>query len=97
MYAVIETGGKQYKVAPGNTIKIETLDAEVGAQVEFDKVLVLTDGSNIKIGNPRHYRNNTGTFSYQLTILLDAFHHSGTDGTEADNSNSDFSHNLFLS
>jgi len=41
MYAVIETGGKQYRVAPGDTIVVETLAGEVGAAVEFDKVLAV--------------------------------------------------------
>ena len=41
MYAVIETGGKQYRVAPGDTIQVETLAGEVGSAVEFDKVLLV--------------------------------------------------------
>ena len=41
MYAVIETGGKQYRVAPGDTIKVETLQGEIGSAVEFDKVLAV--------------------------------------------------------
>lgn len=41
MYAVIETGGKQYRVAPGDTITVETLAGEAGAAVEFDKVLAI--------------------------------------------------------
>ncbi len=40
MYAVIETGGKQYRVTPGESVEIETLDGEVGAEVEFNRVLV---------------------------------------------------------
>lgn len=46
MYAVIETGGKQYRVAPGQMIEVETLAGEVGAEVEFDRVLVLSNDSN---------------------------------------------------
>jgi large subunit ribosomal protein L21 len=42
MYAVIETGGKQYRVAPGDTIRVETLAGEVGSAVEFDKVLMVS-------------------------------------------------------
>jgi len=42
MYAVIETGGKQYRVAPGDTIRVETLPGEVGSAVEFDKVLMVS-------------------------------------------------------
>ena len=46
MYAVIETGGKQYRVAPGETIEVETLAGEVGAEVEFDRVLAVVQDSN---------------------------------------------------
>ncbi len=52
MYAVIESGGKQYRVAAGDTIKLETLAAEPGAGVLFDKVLLLADGEDIKVGAP---------------------------------------------
>ena len=51
MYAVIETGGKQYRVAPGDTIKVETLVGEAGAAVEFDKVLAIgKDDGEIVVG-----------------------------------------------
>jgi large subunit ribosomal protein L21 len=52
MYAVIKTGGKQYKVAPGEKLKIETLTADVGATVSFDEVLLIADGDKQKIGAP---------------------------------------------
>lgn len=52
MYAVIETGGKQYKVSEGDVLFIEKLELEEGAEVTFDKVLVVADGENIKIGTP---------------------------------------------
>lgn len=52
MYAVIETGGKQYRVTEGQTLRIETLPAEVGASVDLDRVLMVADGDNIKIGTP---------------------------------------------
>jgi len=52
MYAVIETGGKQYKVAPGDKIRVEKLDAEVGAEIELDKVLLVAGENGIKVGNP---------------------------------------------
>jgi len=52
MYAVIETGGKQYKVSEGDTIFIEKLEAEEGAAVTFDKVLVVADGEDVKFGAP---------------------------------------------
>ncbi len=51
-YAVLETGGKQYRVATGDTIEIELLDAEPGQDVELDKVLAVSDGKELKIGMP---------------------------------------------
>ncbi|MFA5939434.1 MAG: 50S ribosomal protein L21 [Sinimarinibacterium sp.] len=52
MYAVIKTGGKQYKVAPGETLKVETLDAEVGKMIAFDEVLMIANGEQLKVGAP---------------------------------------------
>jgi large subunit ribosomal protein L21 len=52
MYAVIKTGGKQYKVAPGEALKVESLVAEVGSQVSFDEVLLVADGEALKVGAP---------------------------------------------
>jgi large subunit ribosomal protein L21 len=52
MYAVIKTGGKQYKVAPGEKLKVETLVADVGATVSFDQVLMIADGDQQKFGAP---------------------------------------------
>ena len=52
MYAVIVTGGKQYKVAEGEFLKVEKLDAETGATIEFDKVLLVANGDDVKIGAP---------------------------------------------
>ncbi len=52
MYAVISTGGKQYKLAQGDVCRIEKLNAEEGATVEIDKVLMIADGDNINIGTP---------------------------------------------
>lgn len=52
MYAVIETGGKQYKVNEGDVIYIEKLDVEAGAAVSFDKVLVVGEGADVKVGAP---------------------------------------------
>lgn len=51
MYAIVETGGKQYKVAPGDTIYVEKLDAAVGDSVSLDKV-VFVGGDSIKVGTP---------------------------------------------
>lgn len=52
MYAVIETGGKQYRVSEGQTIRVEKLDVAQGATIELDKVLMVADGENVKIGAP---------------------------------------------
>ena len=46
MYAVIETGGKQYRVAPGDVVEVETLRGEVGAEIEFGRVLAVVNDSN---------------------------------------------------
>ena len=51
-YAVIETGGKQYRVQAGDTIEIERLPEEKGATVEIDKVLAVSDGASLKVGTP---------------------------------------------
>lgn len=52
MFAVIETGGKQYKVTKGETLEIEKLEGKTGDTVKFDKVLLLGDASDTKIGTP---------------------------------------------
>ena len=52
MYAIIETGGKQYRVENGDQIAVEKLGVEDGAKVVFDKVLVVGDGADIKVGAP---------------------------------------------
>ena len=52
MYAVIKTGGKQYKVAQGDLLKVEKLDAEPGAEVEISEVLMVVDGDNVQVGTP---------------------------------------------
>ena len=52
MYAVVQTGGKQYRVAEGDTIRVEKLGADEGASVELDKVLMITDGDAVKVGAP---------------------------------------------
>jgi large subunit ribosomal protein L21 len=52
MYAVIATGGKQYRVSAGTVVRVEKLDAEAGATVEFDKVLVVGEGVDVAIGAP---------------------------------------------
>ena len=52
MYAVIATGGKQYRVEKGGVLRIEKLSAEPGATVEFNDVLMVADGSDVKLGAP---------------------------------------------
>jgi len=52
MYAVIQTGGKQYRVAEGTTLKIEKLELGAGDSVEFDKVLLVQSGDAVKVGQP---------------------------------------------
>lgn len=51
MYAVIETGGKQYRVTPGEAVEVEQLAGEPGAAVEFTRVLALVDGDSVKAGS----------------------------------------------
>ncbi|HET7064398.1 MAG TPA: 50S ribosomal protein L21, partial [Rudaea sp.] len=52
MYAVIKTGGKQYRVMQGETLRVEKLEADVGAAVTFDQVLLLGEGDSISVGAP---------------------------------------------
>ena len=52
MYAIIKTGGKQYRVKSGEQVKVESLAAEVGAAVSFDNVLMLGEGDGVKVGAP---------------------------------------------
>ena len=52
MHAIIDTGGKQYKVAEGDTLFIEKLPVEAGEAVTFDKVLAVIDGENVTVGTP---------------------------------------------
>lgn len=52
MYAVIATGGKQYRVATGDVIRVEKLDADAGSTVTFDRVLLLGEGEDVRIGQP---------------------------------------------
>jgi large subunit ribosomal protein L21 len=52
MYAVVATGGKQYKVQQGDVLRVEKLAGDVGSEVAFDKVLMFSDGDNVQIGRP---------------------------------------------
>ncbi|HRQ56825.1 MAG TPA: 50S ribosomal protein L21 [Azoarcus taiwanensis] len=52
MYAVIKTGGKQYRVAAGEKIKIEQIPADVGSEITLDQILMVGEGESVKIGTP---------------------------------------------
>ncbi len=52
MYAVIKTGGKQYRVEPGSTIRVEKLPGDKGTQLELADVLLVGDGENVRVGQP---------------------------------------------
>ena len=52
MYAVFKTGGKQYRASTGDLIKVEKIEAEKGATVELDQVLMVGEGEDVKIGTP---------------------------------------------
>ena len=52
MYAVIKTGGKQYRIAPGQTFRVEKVEGQVGDMVTLDNVLLVADGDQIKVGKP---------------------------------------------
>ena len=52
MYAVISTGGKQYRVAEGQTVRVEKVPGDVGTSVSLDRVLLLSDGQTVKVGQP---------------------------------------------
>ncbi|HLU13916.1 MAG TPA: 50S ribosomal protein L21 [Arenimonas sp.] len=53
MYAVIVTGGKQYRVMKGETLRVEKLDAEPGSSIEINDVLLLGDGEKVTVGSPK--------------------------------------------
>jgi len=52
MYAVIKTGGKQYRVTTGEKLKIEQIPADIGSQITLDQVLMVGEGESVKVGNP---------------------------------------------
>ena len=52
MYVVIKTGGKQYKVAAGEKLKIEQIPAEIGSEITLDQVLAVGEGASLKLGDP---------------------------------------------
>ena len=53
MYAVIQTGGKQYRVQPGDTLEVELLDGEQGQTIDLADVLLVADGDNVTVGQPK--------------------------------------------
>ena len=65
MYAVIETGGKQYRATPGESIEVETLPGEIGGAVEFDHVLALVDGDQVQTGAAAKAAKVKGTIALQ--------------------------------
>ena len=52
MYAVIKTGGKQYRVEEGDTLRVEKIEVATGESVDFDQVLLVADGDDVKVGQP---------------------------------------------
>ena len=52
MYAVVKTGGKQYRITPGEKVKVEQIAADVGAEVVLDQVLMVGDGDSVRLGQP---------------------------------------------
>jgi large subunit ribosomal protein L21 len=52
MYAIVNTGGKQYKIQQGDILRVEKIPGEIGSSVSFDKVLMFSDGENVNIGQP---------------------------------------------
>jgi large subunit ribosomal protein L21 len=52
MYAVVNTGGKQYKVQQGEVLRVEKIPGDVGSPVTFERVLMFSDGENVSIGQP---------------------------------------------
>jgi large subunit ribosomal protein L21 len=52
MYAVFKTGGKQYRASTGDVLKVEKMEAEKGAEVELDQVLMVGEGEDVKVGTP---------------------------------------------
>ncbi len=69
MYAVVETGGKQYRAAPGEFIEVEKLAVEVGQQVTLDRVLLVADGETVTVGRP-----TIAGASVTATVVLQAKH-----------------------
>ena len=69
MYAVIKTGGKQYKVSAGDKIKVEQISADIGADIQLDQVLAVSSGDQIRIGAPL-----VGGAAVSATVLAQGRH-----------------------
>src|ERR1700712_6120661 len=69
MYAVIKTGGKQYKVAVGEKLKVEQIPADIGAEITLDQVLAVGEGETIKFGTPL-----VGGASVKATVIAHGRH-----------------------
>jgi large subunit ribosomal protein L21 len=65
MYAVIETGGKQYRVSPEHTVDVETLPGEIGGAIEFDRVVAINNGDTLLTGDAVKGAKVTGTIESQ--------------------------------
>ena len=52
VYAIVETGGKQYKVSAGQTVEVELLPEDAGEQIELERVLMIVDGDQVQVGSP---------------------------------------------
>ncbi len=72
MYAVIKTGGKQYRVSAGDKLKIEKLEAEIGSEITFDQVLMVGDGADIKMGAPMLRGATVTATAFRCRPLIDA-------------------------
>ena len=72
MYAVIKTGGKQYKVAVGEKVKVEQIAADVGQEVVIDQVLAVGDGAELKVGTPV-----ISGATVKATVVSHGLHHEG--------------------
>ena len=60
MYAVIKTGGKQYRVTSGEKLKVEQIPADVGAEITLDQVLMVGEGETVKMRRRKHYQKHQG-------------------------------------
>ena len=79
MYAVIKTGGKQYRVAAGEKLKIEQIPAEVGAEITLDQILMLGEGEAVRFAadRPHGYRNRRET----PAVFHNLIHYAQTAGS----------------